>query len=116
LYRCGPQSNQQCSYSDPYLVLGAEKHDAGAAYPSFNGFFDELRISRVLRYSANYARPGAAFGADANTVGLYHFDEGQGNTARDSSGAVGGPTDGLLRYGGSPAGPLWSTVSPFTAN
>ena len=28
----------------PYLVLGAEKHDAGPSYPSFFGFLDELRI------------------------------------------------------------------------
>ena len=35
--------------SDPYLVMGAEKHDAGSAYPSFNGSIDEVRIwSRAL--------------------------------------------------------------------
>src|SRR5690606_27265927 len=31
--------------SDPFLVLGAEKHDAGAAYPSYRGWLDELRVT-----------------------------------------------------------------------
>lgn len=31
-------------YSDPFLVLGAEKHDVGPAYPSYNGFLDEFRV------------------------------------------------------------------------
>ena len=37
--------------NDPYLVLGAEKHDAGSDYPSFHGWLDELRVSNVVRYS-----------------------------------------------------------------
>ena len=31
--------------SDPYLVLAAEKHDAGGSFPSFSGYLDELRLS-----------------------------------------------------------------------
>ncbi len=31
----------------------------------------------------------------------------------DSSGAAGGPSNGVLQFGGSPAGPVWSTDSPF---
>ena len=46
-----------CNNSDPFLVIGAEKHDAGAAYPSYRGRFDELRVSSVLRYAANFPRP-----------------------------------------------------------
>jgi hypothetical protein len=59
-------------------VIGAEKHDAGAAYPSYNGFFDELRLSSVVRYNSNFVRPQMAFDTDAITVALYHFDEGTG--------------------------------------
>jgi hypothetical protein len=114
-YQCGPGGSQQCIYSDPFIVLGAEKHDVGSNFPAYNGFFDELRISRVLRYSGNFARPGTAFTSDANTVGLYHFDEGQGTIAYDTSGAAGGPSNGTLRYGGNPAGPVWTTQSPFTS-
>ncbi len=113
LNRCGAGGGQSCSYSDPFFVLGAEKHDVSSQFPSFGGFFDELRISTVLRYNGAFTRPGAAFVADASTVGLYHFDEGQGSTAYDVSGAPGGPSNGVLRYGGAPPGPDWTTQNPF---
>ncbi len=102
-----------CTDSDPFIVLGAEKHDAGLAYPSFSGWMDEVRISTTLRYTAPFAPPTAPFTADAATAALYHFDEGSGNVAHDSSGAPGGPSDGTLELGGSPAGPKWSTDTPF---
>jgi len=114
-YQCGPGGSQQCIYSDPFIVLGAEKHDVGPNFPAYNGFFDELRVSRVLRYSGNFARPTGPFATDVNTVGLYHFDEGQGTIAYDTSAAAGGPSNGTLRYGGNPAGPVWTTQSPFTS-
>jgi hypothetical protein len=107
---CG---GSNCNHSDPFLVLGAEKHDAGPEYPSYNGWMDELRISNVLRYSANFIRPNAPFTSDANTVALYHFDEGSGITITDSSGATGGPSNGVRSVGGTPAGPAWSTTSPW---
>jgi len=102
-----------CNFSDPYIVLAAEKHDAGAAYPSYSGFLDEMRISNTLRYSSNFTRPSTPFTTDAETVALYDFDEGSGNLVADSSGASGGPSHGERRYGGSPAGPDWSTDTPF---
>jgi len=104
-----------CVNSDPFLVLAAEKHDAGAQYPSFNGYLDELRISDVLRYSTSFAAPSAPFGTDSNTVGLYHFDEGQGAVLFDFSAAPGGPSDGDVRLGGNPHGPSWSSETPFVA-
>ena len=107
-----------CNFSDPFIVLGAEKHDAGAEFPSFSGFFDELRFSDALRYAGvAFARPTAAFVPDASTVGLYSFDEGPagpcGGAVLDTSGAAGGPTPGECRLGGTPAGPLYSEVTPF---
>ncbi|NOT29794.1 MAG: hypothetical protein HOP15_05010, partial [Planctomycetes bacterium] len=102
-----------CTNSDPYLVLGAEKHDAGPSYPSFSGWLDELRLSNSLRYSTSFAVPSAPFAPDGATAALYHFDEGVGNVVQDSSGASGGPSHGERRFGGSPAGPLWSPQSPF---
>jgi len=96
-----------CTNSDPFLVLGAEKHDAGSAYPSFNGWLDELRVSTVLRYSDSFARPTQPFVPDAATAALYHFDEGQGSTVNDVSGAPGGPSDGVVRVGGALQGPQW---------
>lgn len=95
-----------CLNSDPFLVIGAEKHDAGPAYPSFSGWFDELRLSTVLRYSADFTRPNLPFTPDDDTAALYHFDEIVGETIVDSSGATGGPSNGLRKFGGDPAGPL----------
>jgi len=109
------RDNRQTPYAnDPYLVIGAEKHDAGPEYPSFSGWIDEVRISRVVRYTADFARPAAPFAADADTAALYHFDEGAGDAVRDSSGAAGGPSDGWLRVGGIPAGPAWSDDTPWS--
>jgi hypothetical protein len=109
-----------CTNSDPFLVIGAEKHDAGAAYPSFSGFVDEVRLSNTLRYNSNFTRPSAPFVTDANTVALYHFDEGPAGpctgTVLDTSGAPGGPSDGQCQYGGSsPAGPVYVTTTPFSS-
>ncbi len=109
--------------NDPFLVIGAEKHDYdNSAYPSFSGLVDEVRLSNVVRYTANFTRPTAPFTADANTVALYHFDEGpaglcaSNQTIVDSSGATGGPSNGICRPGGSaPAGPVYSTDTPFAA-
>lgn len=98
---------------DPYIVLGAEKHDAGSAYPSFSGWLDELRISSTVRYTAAFTPPAAPFTTDGSTAALYHFNEGTGTTVGDSSGASGGPSNGALRVGGAPAGPAWSGESPF---
>jgi hypothetical protein len=51
----------------------------------FRGKFYELRISRGVRYAAPFTPP-ASFDADADTVLLYHFNEGAGNVLKDSSG------------------------------
>ena len=113
---CGPSGNASCVNSDPFLVIGAEKHDAGAQFGPYRGLFDELHVSRVLRYgSSNFVRPTQPFTPDANTVGLYHLDEGQGDQITDSSGAVGGPSNGERRFGGSPPGPQWVDTTPFAA-
>jgi hypothetical protein len=99
---------------DPFLVIGAEKHDAGAAYPSYSGWIDELRISTVVRYTAAFAPPSGPFSDDANTAALYHLDEGAGDSTGDSAIASGGPSNGQRRFGGSPQGPVWSTDTPFS--
>ncbi|MFQ3683718.1 LamG-like jellyroll fold domain-containing protein [Roseiflexus sp.] len=99
--------------ADPFLVIGAEKHDAGPEYPSFRGWIDEVRISRVVRYRNPFEPPVAPFTSDVNTVALYHFDEGAGAMVYDTSDAPGGPSHGMLRIGGSPAGPIWSDDTPW---
>ena len=93
--------------NDPYLVFGAEKHDAGPQFPSFAGWLDEVRLSSVLRYPVAFTRPSAPFVTDVDTVALYHFDEGSGDLITDTSGAPGGPSNGVRRFGGIPPGPEW---------
>lgn len=74
--------------SDPFLVLAAEKHDAGPAYPSYNGFLDEFRVwTQALTQAqiSNVYRNVIA----TNTPGLvayYRFEEGSGTNLFDSAG------------------------------
>lgn len=99
---------------DPFLVLGAEKHDAGAEYPSYRGWLDELRLSISLRYAGSFTPAARPFASDGATAALFSFDEGAGGQARDRSGAVGGPSHAQVRIGGGPPpGPEWSSDSPF---
>lgn len=90
--------------SDPFLVLGAEKHDAGSAYPSYSGHMDELRISNNVRYASAFTRPNSLFTVDTNTLALYRFDEGSGTTITDSATS---PVNGVMRVGGTPTGPVF---------
>jgi hypothetical protein len=94
--------------NDPYLVIGAEKHDYdNTNYPSFNGYLDELRISNVVRYFTNYIAVNR-FTDDASTVLLYHLDEGFGAIAHDSAYLFDGTLlHGSLQIGGNPTGPEW---------
>jgi hypothetical protein len=111
----GPFCGGPCVLSDPFLVLGAEKHDAGPAYPSYKGLLDEVRISTVLRYIAPFVRPLVPFTPDAQTAGLYLADEGHGEAFFDSATHPGGPTPGIVRYGPGAIGPFWSSDTPFGA-
>jgi len=51
----------------------------------FNGTIDEVRISKAVRYTEDFV-PQTYFKPDADTMALYHFDEGQGDVLKDSSG------------------------------
>jgi hypothetical protein len=95
--------------SDPFLVFGAEKHDAGPDYPSYSGLLDDIRISNVVRYTGAFARPAAPHAVDGSTVALYRFDEGSGTIIIDAAGG----SPGERRFGGSPAGPMYATDTPF---
>lgn len=97
--------------NEPYLMIGAEKHDYDPnTYPSFSGWIDEVRISSIVRYTANFTPPNAPFAPDVHTVGLYHLDEGSGTTVLDSSGAPGGPSHGERRVGGPNNGPTYDSA------
>ena len=84
-------------FSDPYLVLGAEKHDLAEDY---KGFLSEVRLSTSILYSgASLTIPTAPL---TGGVGLYHFNE-SGSTVTDYSGNSNGTIQtGAIRSGMSP--------------
>jgi hypothetical protein len=70
--------------------------DVNPGNPYFDGVIDEVRLSNTVRYGSTFI-PEGRFTPDANTVALWHFDEGQGSSASDASGnghtgALVGPT------------------------
>ncbi len=69
-----------------YLVLAAEKHDAGPEFPSFNGYVDELRIWSIARSASEIAESFFLI-VPPDTPGLlasYRFEEGMGAILSDS--------------------------------
>ncbi len=50
----------------------------------FDGIMDEIRVSNSVRYTDNFT-PKTRFALDETTVALWHFDEGSGDIAFDSS-------------------------------
>ena len=46
---------------------------------------DEDRVSKVIRYTGDFAVPTIYFEPDDDTVALYHFDEADGTVVKDAS-------------------------------
>ena len=76
------------------VYYGTDAHDSSVNYiglssflndPQLNGNIDEFRISDTIRYMNDFT-PSLPFVPDSNTVVLYHFDDGSGQMAADSSG------------------------------
>lgn len=96
---------------DPFLVLGAEKHDT-AGSNGLDGFVDELRISTTVRYTADFRPATVPHTVDADTAALYHFNDGGGTALADELGS----SPGDIRFGSDMNGaavPLWVTGEPF---
>jgi hypothetical protein len=75
--------------SQPFLI-GANperfvRGRPGHVMKSFSGMIDEVRISSTARYTKDF-EPEKRHGVDPETMLLYHFDEGVGTVAVDSSG------------------------------
>jgi serine/threonine protein kinase/formylglycine-generating enzyme required for sulfatase activity len=51
----------------------------------FQGTIDQVRISKIARYSNNFA-PVTSVANDESTLALYNFDEGAGDVLKDASG------------------------------
>jgi hypothetical protein len=59
------------------LKIGRRGRGDAERHSIFTGMIDEVRISKVVRYTeAGFAVPAKAFEPDADTVALFHFDEG----------------------------------------
>lgn len=58
----------------------------------FEGYIDEVRISSSTRYMETTFEPDTRFESDVNTLGLWHFDEGEGAITADASGKHGDAT------------------------
>ncbi len=82
--------------------LGAQPNNQGGSSYLFQGVLDEVRISKVARYDKDF-RPDVRFTPDKDTLALYHFDEGQGDVLKDSSGN---------KHYGKIVGAKWVKVEP----
>lgn len=72
----------------------------------FLGIIDEVRVSDVVRYTSNFALPTAEFATDANTVVLWHLNEGSGGAVADAST---NGNDGQLE-----GAPRWTDGAPIS--
>jgi hypothetical protein len=91
---------QNLSYSYSRLDLGAESYLSWVNW--FKGMIDEVRISNTERSAIdiqNYFSSNLPFTSDANTVGLWHFDENTGAIANSVIGATGTITNGTWSPG-----------------
>jgi hypothetical protein len=69
---------------------------------------DEVRISTVVRYTGDFGVPTVPLTPDANTFGLWYFDEGTGQVAADASASANNGTLGSSSDTDS-ADPTWVT-------
>ena len=60
--------------------------DANLCLRQSGVLIDEMRLSDTARYMRDFAPSQELFTTDAHTVGLWHFDEGEGSVAADASG------------------------------
>ncbi len=71
--------------SNPIKIGGRSTSTTTCTSP-FSGNIDEVRLSNTVRYSgSSYQVPETEFVADANTLALWHINEGTGSTLTDAS-------------------------------
>ncbi len=100
--------------SDPFLVLGAEKHDAGPEYPSFRGDLDEFRIWTRALAAGEISNVMWRVLPPEERMGLaawFRFEEGVGSAVTDSVAAA----VGQLRWGVPGQGAWVSWVAGLNA-
>lgn len=72
---------------EPNINYKGRQTHAWFAHPitKFSGVIEEARVSTVARYGIDFV-PARRFVLDEHTLALYHFDDGQGDILKDSSG------------------------------
>jgi len=69
------------------MIIGATKNSSGQFSNGFNGYIDELRISKgIVRYDSTFTPSATAFTEDQYTLGLAHFNEANGSTTTSGLG------------------------------
>jgi len=72
--------------------------DGGNGWEMLDGKIDEVRISKVVRYSSNFTPQVNAFSPDSDTVLLWHLEEGSGNTITDETESLSGTKDSNISW------------------
>lgn len=69
------------NYVNQHVIIGAFRDAAGTTTSfSLNGYMDELRVSNIARYTANFTPSTTAFEPDINTLLLLHMEGTNGST------------------------------------
>jgi hypothetical protein len=74
------------------LIIGRQKVSSGSRF--WNGQIDEVRVSSRVRYRSNFTPQTTPFAKDQYTAGLWHMDDGTGNTVIDQTGTNNGDMTG----------------------
>ena len=115
----GSVSASGTMYSDAYDMRVGCYYTTGAW---FYGDIDEVRVSDVARYTGSFSPPTVDFQPDANTLLLWHFDEGADSTIADASDNA---ISGVFGSSNEPVGdpvtyvdrkPQWTTGGGAHAN
>ena len=95
--------NGQLVYQGKYMNLSYNwnRLELGAVfYTSYNGWYngliDEVRLSNKVRTDSeimNYYNSNTPFTSDANTIGLWNFDQNSGSTINATTGQIGAGTN-----------------------
>jgi hypothetical protein len=97
------------TYNAGSFYVGAIRLGAEGALPGVNfldGALAEVRVSSIARYTSDFT-PAVYLADDADTVALYHLDDGAGATAADTSAN----NDDMV-FGAPTADPTWVTDGP----